>query len=296
MNNKPIVSIVFGSYNRKRFLNLTLNSIRAELHDIPHEIIAIDGGSNDGALELLMQQKDVITITQHNRGEWNNKPIQQRSWGYFMNLGFKIAQGKYICMISDDCLIIPNAIKNGIQNFENLLHDNKKVGALAFWWRNWTPEHLDFKVCKFFKNNIYVNHGLYLASTLKEVNYLDEETYSFYGGDVDLCLKLITHGYTCSDSPNSYIEHYPHATLAIRKQNESVWHQDMKNLQQKWKHIFGEDLGICDNAKKYIDPTNTGNLFRSFEYEPAVLLHATKHTIKWKINALKKRISSLFKI
>ena len=73
----------------------------------------------------------MISIIQHNRGTYQGKQIEQRSWGYFMNLGFKCAQGKYICMISDDCLIIPGSLKNGYEEFERRLSQGKTPGALG---------------------------------------------------------------------------------------------------------------------------------------------------------------------
>jgi len=290
---EPLISVVFGSYNRNKFLTLTLDSVRSELINIPHEIIVIDGGSDDGALEYLLQQKDVITIVQHNRGIWNDKPIERKSWGYFMNLGFKIAHGKYICMVSDDCLLVPGAIKNGVKFFETELLHGKKVGAVAFWWRNWTPEQLDYKISKFFHDKIYLNHGLYLNQALRDVGYIDEENYSFYAGDVDLCLKLVTNGYECIAAPNSYVEHYPHAGLSIRKENESVWQNDIQNLIKKWEFI-GKDLGICDENKKYIDMTKTGEKFRSFEYTPAVVAHKTKHMLRWRAKWLVGYMQRMF--
>src|SRR5690606_25149333 len=123
-----LVSIVFGSYNRRPYLEAALASIRAHDSGGPIEIIAVDGGSTDGALEYLVAQRDVITIVQHNRGEWLGKPVPRRSWGYFMNLAFKAAQGKYICMISDDCLLVPGAIREGIAAIESAVDAGERVG------------------------------------------------------------------------------------------------------------------------------------------------------------------------
>src|SRR4051794_18447160 len=118
---KPVVSVVVGSYNRLEFLKPTIESVRHELSDIEHELIIIDGGSTDDSIKWLTEQKDIITIVQHNRGEWLGKKIERRSWGYFMNLGFRAASGKFICMLSDDCLVVPGAIKNGLELFEKQL-------------------------------------------------------------------------------------------------------------------------------------------------------------------------------
>src|SRR5688572_30363291 len=93
--DRPLVSIVIGSYNRRRFLERAIESIRANGARSTHEQIVVDGGSTDGSLDWLVRQKDVITIVQHNRGDFRGEPVRRRSWGYFMNLGFKAAQGRY---------------------------------------------------------------------------------------------------------------------------------------------------------------------------------------------------------
>src|SRR6185436_10989518 len=117
----------------------TVGTVRQELADSPHELIVVDGGSDDGTIDWLTEQKDIISIVQHNRGKWDGKQIERKSWGYFMNLGFRAASAKYICMLSDDCLVIPGAIKNGLKVFDKKLKAGTKAGAVAFYWRNW-PE------------------------------------------------------------------------------------------------------------------------------------------------------------
>ncbi len=96
------ISIVLGSYNRIEFLKQTINSVRFNCTGLEYEIIIIDGGSTDGTIKWLVGQKDIITIIQHNRGKINGKKIERKSWGYFMNLGFKSSKYGYILMISDD--------------------------------------------------------------------------------------------------------------------------------------------------------------------------------------------------
>jgi glycosyltransferase involved in cell wall biosynthesis len=155
------VSVVIGTYNRKRFLKKTIETLRDELDSAPFksEMIVVDGGSTDGTLNWLKKQKDIITIIQHNRGKWHGKQIERRSWGYFMNLGFKCAQGKYICMLSDDCLVVPGAIVNGYHLFEKELEKGNNVGAVAFYWRNW-PEMENYWIGYTLGGKLFVNHGM----------------------------------------------------------------------------------------------------------------------------------------
>jgi GT2 family glycosyltransferase len=232
----PIVSVVLGTYQRRHFLEAVLETIRAELEGISHQIIIVDGGSTDGTIDFLLKQKDVILIVQQNIGQWKGSPVIKRSWGYFMNLGFRASSGKYICMLSDDCLVIPGAIKNGIKFFDKQLSMGIKLGSVAFYWRNW-PEEIDYRVGITWGNNMFVNHGLYLNSALNEVGYIDESSYSFYHADGDLCLRLADKGYMCRDSFQSFIEHYSHANQSIRATNSTKQKQDWLTYQKKWSAL-----------------------------------------------------------
>lgn len=231
--HQPVISIVIGSYNRLKFLKYTVATLRQEVSLIPHEIIIVDGGSTDGSLEWLIEQKDIITVIQHNRGEWAGQTIERKPWGYFMNLGFKLGQGKYLCMLSDDCLVIPGAIKNGISLFEKQLKNRKKIGAVAFYWRNW-PEQDKYWVGYSFGDRMFVNHGMYLRKAMEEVGYCNEEDYFFYHADGDLCQKIWEAGYKVIDSPRSFIEHYSDANLAVRASNNTKQQQDWKTYEKKW--------------------------------------------------------------
>ena len=264
--NKSLISVVLGSYNRYDFLKLTIDSIRKELSGFSYETIVVDGGSDDGALEWLIKQKDIITIAQHNRGEWQGKKIERRSWGYFMNLGFRAASSKYVCMISDDCLVIPGAIKNGYKLFEEKLAVGEKLGAVAFYWRD-TFKQKQYHVGYTLSEKMYVNHGLYLKKALEEVDYIDEENFFFYNADADLCLKLLLKGYKTISCANSFIEHFPHANLQVRATNYEKQQKDNLNFFKKWEGVFYDkqkhNIGKIE-YKRFKDSEKTVELFRPF--------------------------------
>lgn len=231
----PKISMVIGSFNRRKLLELCINAVRAELKDQSYEIIVVDGGSSDGAVEWLVQQKDIITIIQHNRGEWNGKPLVRKPWAYFMNLAFKCATGQYVCMLSDDSLIVPGAINNGVDLFDEMLNQDVKLGGVAFYFR-------DYPVRKHFATavnvgNLYVNHGLFLRSAMQEVGYCDE-SYHFYFADTDLALKIKAAGYRIISSKTSFVEHYFEATPEIRaSNNDDKKEQDRLKLINKWSGV-----------------------------------------------------------
>jgi glycosyltransferase involved in cell wall biosynthesis len=272
-----LLSVVLGTYNRKKYLRAAVQSIRDELKEFEfgYELIVIDGGSDDGTINWLSKQKDIISIIQHNRGTWNRKKLQRRSWGFFMNLGFKSSAGKYVCMVSDDCLIVPGAIIYGINYFEKLLSSGKNIGAMAFYFRDW-PENMNYFVNIEF-GKMYVNHGLYLKKALDKVGYIDEE-YDFYNADIDLCLMLDQAGFITIDSENSFVEHLTHTESGIRKINNSKRSEDNERILNKWLGIYYnhfDDLKKMrySREKQFTDRRATYKKFYSLNLRFSLLIH-----------------------
>jgi len=283
------MSVVIGSFNRKPFLRLAIESIRRDISSLAAEIIVVDGGSNDGTLGWLVKQRDVITVIQHNRGIWRGNPIERRSWGYFMNLGFKIAAGKYICMLSDDCLVVPGAIPNGVRQADRLLSEGRKIGALAFYWRNW-PEQTRYWIGRTFGGNLFVNHGLYVREALQSVGFADEESYVFYHADGDLCLRLAEVGYECVAAENSFIEHYAGANIAVRESNLSVQKSDWARYAAKWSPLDAHRKPDEQESWIFRDHDDNYQTARQFRTIREVRLTAAQHGMQRAVSAVKRKL------
>ncbi len=242
------ISIVLGAFNRKKMLVNCIKSIRSNAITVPYEMIVVDGGSEDGSPNWLFHQKDILTIIQHNRVAKNGETSLRRSWGYFMNLGFKSAEGKYICMLSDDLYIHPNSIMSAY----HLLEDDKDqvLGACAFPFRDCFISE-QFFIYKAFEDRILVNHGMYRRELLASLGWIDEKNYQFYLADTDLSLKIWDRGYQIAVSYNSLIDHFRYDFDPKRCENLACSNESQNYM--RFREIWGIGRqGIPAIKKQYL--------------------------------------------
>lgn len=242
------ISIVIATFNRKRMLINCIESIRSNGITVPYETIVIDGGSEDGTTDWLSKQQDILTIIHHNRVSRDGHVAMKRSWGYFMNLGFRSAEGKYICMLSDDLYIHPNSIMNAY----NLLEDDKEqaLGACAFPFRDCfiSEQFFIYKACE---DKILVNHGMYRRKLLARLGWIDEENYQFYLADTDLSLKIWNLGYQIAVSYNSIIEHFRYEFDPKRCENLACSNESQDYM--RFTEIWGTGKeGVPAITKEYL--------------------------------------------
>ncbi|MFA4819937.1 MAG: glycosyltransferase family A protein [Candidatus Aenigmatarchaeota archaeon] len=105
------ISVIIPTYNKKNMLIGLIKALRNQ--DYPkknYEIIVVDDGSNDGTEELVKSIKttNTIYIKQINSG-----PAEAR------NKGIKIARGKIITFIDDDCIPSSSWLKSIKSKFVN---------------------------------------------------------------------------------------------------------------------------------------------------------------------------------
>lgn len=109
------VSIVLPTYNGKKYLEQSIESILAQTYS-DWELILIDDCSTDGTYNIVEQYSkfDHRIYAIHNE---ENKKLPAS-----LNIGFSIAKGKYLTWTSDDNLYMPNALQTMVQYLE--LHNN----------------------------------------------------------------------------------------------------------------------------------------------------------------------------
>lgn len=210
-NQKKIVSIIFSNFNGGNEPIHCLKSINKL--DFPKnklEIIVVDNGSRDGSREKiakLFPKTKLISL---------KKDIGLPA---SLNLGIKMAKGKYIMIANDDVTFEKNSIKNMV----NFLEINKNVGVLGgkVFYKD-EPKKLSDSACDF---NFYlgeIKKGLAKGEQIKwlqscsimipkkifqKVGLFDEGFYPLYFDDFDFCLRVTKAGFKIAYLPNAIFWH-----------------------------------------------------------------------------------------
>ena len=105
MTNKPLVSIITPSFNQAAFLEETIQSVLGQ--DCPQiEYMIIDGGSDDGSLEIIHQYTDRLAY-------WVSEPDQGQTDA--INKGFARAGGEILAWINSDDTYLPHAVSEAVE-------------------------------------------------------------------------------------------------------------------------------------------------------------------------------------
>jgi glycosyltransferase involved in cell wall biosynthesis len=279
---KAAISIVIGTFNRKQMLINCIKSIRSNGITVPYETIVIDGGSEDGTTDWLSDQQDILTIIHHNRVSKDGHILMKRSWGYFMNLGFRSAEGKYICMLSDDLYVHPDAIMSGYNLLE--ADNDQALGACAFPFRDCFISE-QFFIYKAFQDKTLVNHGMYRGQLLANLGWIDEENYQFYLADTDLSLKIWNRGYQIAVSWNSLVDHFRFDFDPKRAENLALSQESQDS--ERFKQIWGTTEEGAPVITKEYDPRISRDLKMS--YVPDGWLFKVLFAKAWLKQIIKRR-------
>jgi len=166
MTKNMNASIVVATYNGKKTIEKTLDSLLSQKFDGKYEIIVIDDGSTDGTSELLdkyAKYKDKNKL----------KVFHQKNSGVCAarNLGIKKAKYEIVVNMDHDCIAEKDWLEKIVAGF-----DSEKIGVVTS----------------------YGGYGgtstAFRRSLLTKVGGYDPE-YKYYREDTDLTFKIMDLGY-----------------------------------------------------------------------------------------------------
>lgn len=231
LSNNPLVSIVIPVFNNLDFTRQCLESIRQHT-DGNYEVLVVDNASSDGTGDYL-ESAGVRVIT------------MEKNTGFppAVNAGIRQAQGKYVCLLNNDTIMMPGWLSPLVKHLEKTpraavagpmqvnpdgiivhvgvvftpqLEDRHYPGDPAGWTHR-EPLHIYIKQlsrhppANVARSYPAMNFGCALVrgEVLEEIGLLDEETFAFPGNyeDIDWCLRARKAGHACDYRPRSRIVH-----------------------------------------------------------------------------------------
>ena len=103
----PRVSVVMPSYNHARFLPAAIDSVLAQ-DDPGLELVVIDGGSDDGSVDILASYGDRLRfVSERDRGQ-----------AAAINRGFTLARGEILGWLNSDDLLLPRVVSAVVGVFD----------------------------------------------------------------------------------------------------------------------------------------------------------------------------------
>jgi GT2 family glycosyltransferase len=233
MNNNIAASIIVLNYNGEVFLEKTLSSLQhLDYSNIRGEVIIIDNNSQDKSREVIEKFKSKFSILNFQFSILYLPSNLGFAGGN--NQGIKIAKGKYIILLNNDCVVEKNwlteLVKTAEKN-ENIFAVNSKImlansnkiqnaGITVFqdgYGRDIgtmvinKKQHYDTDTGQFEKEReVYAACGaavLYRKSVLEKIGYFDESFFMYYE-DVEICERARLYGYKTMYCPKAIVHHY----------------------------------------------------------------------------------------
>lgn len=112
------LSIVIVNWNGRKILEDCLYSIYTNCPKFEFELIVVDNASGDGSVEMVREKFPGVRLV-----------VNDRNLGFAAgnNRGFAVAQGRYVLLLNNDTIVLPDAIDKSLDYLEN----HPETGALG---------------------------------------------------------------------------------------------------------------------------------------------------------------------
>ncbi len=239
-------SIVILSYNLLEYTRLCIDSIRMTTPDSAREIIVVDNGSQDGSVEWLRGQKDIVLVE------------NEKNMGFPAGCNQGIvagSEGSDVFLLNNDTVLPANALfwlRMGLYEQDAI----GTVGSVTNYAHNQTVvdgvNDADELLAFGEKTNIPMKYPyedrLYLIgfallirrSVIKKAGMLDERFSPGNSEDLDYGLRVLMSGYRNVLCKNSFIVHFGSKSFGKDLEKYAVAvHDNFQKLNEKW----GFDVG-----------------------------------------------------
>lgn len=238
MKIKPKISVVMTIYNAEKYLSETIESILNQSFK-DFELIAVNDKSTDNSLKIIKsymkKDKRIVLI--------NNK----RNFGptTSLNIGLKIAEGKYIAISDHDDISLPNRLLEEYIFLEKnkdiflvgagAININEKGDKLS----TFHPITNTKKIKDILPKNPCFYHPTIMFRNEKGVKYRDK---IYYAHDRDFYLNLLSRGKKITNIPNILVKYRIHSKQlsALKRGQQYLFSEKVKEFYQQ-RQKYGKD-------------------------------------------------------
>lgn len=242
-----LFSVVTPVRNLARYLPDTLDSVAALT--VPHEHVVIDGGSDDGTVELLeaRQDPDLKWVSEPDRGQTDA-----------VNKGLGRSSGELIGWLNGDDAYLPEAVDRAVGHLEANPEVMAICGGIEFTneqgevFRTHVPTGFNWRRALYLGTYIPTPAIIFRRSLLDRAPALDESYAD--AADYDFYLRLL-RGVRVTAFPEPLVRFRYHPKS---KSTRDVWRQHDEALEIRLKWARGPlDRAIMrgwESAKRLILP------------------------------------------
>lgn len=184
MNQLPLVSIISPSYNQGRFLEQAIQSVLEQ--DYPNlEYIIIDGGSDDGSLDIIQRYAPRLA-------SWVSEPDQGQTDA--INKGFARAKGDILAWLNSDDAYLPGAVSQAVAYLQAhpevgmVYGDANLIDAAGNVIGRFPARQTDYRRLRRGYVHIPQQAAFFRADLWRQVGPLDPSYY--FAMDYDLWVRL----------------------------------------------------------------------------------------------------------
>lgn len=224
------VSIIVVAWNVRKLLYDCLKSVYDQTEGIDFEVIYVDNASEDGSTDMVKRDFPKVRIIENEENEGfiraNNQAIE-------------IAQGRYVLLLNSDTIVLDSAITKTVRFADKhpdaavvgcrVLNPDGTLQRTCFMSHSILNSFLTatylykiFPKSKFFGRE-YMTwwdgsdvrevegiggcYALVRKEAIEQVGLMDD-TFFFYGDDVDWCYRFRQSGWKIIFTPDPQIIHY----------------------------------------------------------------------------------------
>ena len=256
----PRISVVTPSYNQGQYLEETLKSVIEQGYsDLEH--IVIDGGSQDGTL-------DVIKRYEHGIAYWTSE--KDRGQAEAINKGLRRATGEIVTWLNSDDLFMPNALNRAAHHFEKtdaaLIHGKTELFGYGFDGLVKGADDDDLEIRYLAGMPFPQPSSFFRRSVLLEQGYLDESLH--YGMDYDLLVRIALN-YPIKKVPDilsRYRLHKESKSIAQGIEFTRDWSKTFSRLLRSFD-FTGDFIKSLSDLGLYVEGEDSFQVTKSFSSE-----------------------------